>query len=440
MEQGLALAAGLAAALLVCAAVVWWSPRWGLAATGLLGLAASAYLFSRKLDATGGPSLCNVNAVVNCDVVNSSAASEVMGIPIALLGAGFFLGVSVAAAFVGAPRQRLFQVVAWLAGIGVLYSVFLAFTATQLGAVCMFCMTIYACCGLLLWGGWLGARREGAGLADAPGQVAASAPALVVLFVFLGVVLVGQSAWSSVRARTTTGQAMAAIEATPAGEPPPAEQAQPIEEILGQLYARPAAPVALEGDEPRLGREDAPYTIVEFADFGCPHCAEASELLHDLVEQVPQVQVRFRVFPLSGMCNPLLPESTGSELEIGRCRAALAARCAASQDKFWEYATGVFAGQPDLSDERLVTIAKSVGLDMAKLQTCMADPATLTEVTEDAQAGGALQLRGTPGFFLVGLLPEPVEVCGGAQGVLALLQAKARGIELPPVGQSSCPN
>jgi protein-disulfide isomerase/uncharacterized membrane protein len=440
MEQGLALAAGLPAAILVCAAVVWWSPRWGLAATSVLGLLSSAYLFSRKLDSTG-ESLCNVNAVVNCDAVNNSAASELMGIPIALLGAGFFLGVAVAAAFGGAPRQRLFQVVTWLAAGGVAYSIYLAFAALQIGAVCVLCMTIYACCGLLVWGGWLGARREGAGLADAPAQVAISAPALVVLFVFLGVVLVGQSAWSSARARTTSGRAIEALQASDEGERPTGERL-PLDEVIASLYARPSNTAVLEGDEPRLGREDAPYTIVEFADFGCPHCAEACETLHDLVEQVPQVQVRFRSFPLSGLCNPLFPASGGSELEIGRCRAALASSCAGSQGKFWEYSREVFAGQPDLSDERLVDIAKQVGLDMDSLQTCMADPATLKEITKDAEAGGALRLQGTPAFFALGFTadPGPVEVCGGVGGVMAMLQAKARGMELAPPSQASCPN
>jgi protein-disulfide isomerase/uncharacterized membrane protein len=439
MEQGLALAAGLSAAILVCAAVVWWSPRWGLAATSVLGLLASAYLFWRKLDSSG-ESLCNVNAVVNCDVVNTSAASELMGIPIALLGAGFFLGVGVAAGFSAAPRQRLFQVVTWLAAGGVAYSVYLAFAAAQIGAVCLLCMTIYACCGLLVWGGWLGARREGADLTDAPAQVAVSAPALVVLFVFLGVVLVGQSAWSSARARNPSGRALEALQATDQGDTPTGDE-MPLDAMLAQLYARPSGTAVLEGDEPRLGREDAPFTIVEFADFGCPHCAEACETLHDLVEQVPQVQVRFRSFPLSGLCNPLFPAS-GTELEIGRCRAALASSCAGTQGKFWQYSREVFAGQPDLSDERLVDVAKQVGLDLDSLQSCMADPATLKEIMKDAEAGGALQLQGTPAFFALGLTGDtgPVEVCGGVGGVLAMLQAKARGMELAPASQATCPN
>src|SRR5262245_48927998 len=117
MGEGLALAAVLVAAVLSCAGLVWCAPRGGFAATALLGAAASGYLFSRKLDATG-PSICNINQVVNCDLVNSSANSELFGVPIALLGVGFFVGVLVVAAVASAPRHPMFQVVAVLGATG----------------------------------------------------------------------------------------------------------------------------------------------------------------------------------------------------------------------------------------------------------------------------------------------------------------------------------
>ncbi len=435
MGEGLALAAVLVAAVLSCAGLVWWSPRWGMAAAAALGAASSGYLFSRKLDASG-PSICNVSDVVNCDVVNTSANSELMGIPIALLGVGFFVGVAAAAVFASTPRHRMFQIVASLAAVGVAYSVFLAIAAAQLGAVCPMCMTIYACCALLVWGGWLGARRDGVGITDRFTEAALSVHTVVIAFVFLGIVAVGQSAWSSARARTSTGRVFDALaEADPAADPGPELAMQ-----ITDLYARPAAALPLEGDEPRRGRADAPITILEFADYGCPHCAEAGDVIEDLVRTVPQVQVRFRVFPLSGFCNPVLEPSspTGTELEIGRCRAALAAHCAGANGKFWEYTDGVFAGQPDLSDERLMEVASNVGLDPGALQTCMADPASARAVRDDALAGASLRLQGTPAFFVVGLAPEPIEVCGGIQGVLALLQAKSQGVELPAPTHAAC--
>ncbi len=51
----------------------------------LAGIAVSAYAL--KLHYTVGPStFCNINDTFNCDVVNKSWASEIAGVPVALLG------------------------------------------------------------------------------------------------------------------------------------------------------------------------------------------------------------------------------------------------------------------------------------------------------------------------------------------------------------------
>lgn len=51
----------------------------------LAGVAVSAYAL--KLHYTVGPStFCNINDTFNCDVVNKSWASQIAGVPVALLG------------------------------------------------------------------------------------------------------------------------------------------------------------------------------------------------------------------------------------------------------------------------------------------------------------------------------------------------------------------
>jgi uncharacterized membrane protein len=436
MEQGLALAAGLAAALLGCAAAGVVVTPVGPARDRLLGLAASAYLFSRKLDATGGPSWCNVNAVVNCDVVNSSAASEVMGIPIALLGAGFFLGVAVAARFVGAPRQRLFQVVAWLAGAGVLYSVFLAVTATQLGAICLFCMTIYGCCALLVWGGGLGARREGAGLADAPGQVASSAPALVVLFVFLGVVLVGQSAWSSAgrgprpvgrsrRSRRRAGRA-------PSGAGP-ADRGHPVAALRPTRH-----PCRSEGDEPRLGARTRRTRSSSSPTSGARIAPRRASCSTISCRRSPRSRCGSACSRCRACATPVLPESTGPSSRSGGA-APLSRPVRREPGQVLGVRRRGVRGQPDLSDERLVDIAKSVGLDMAKLQTCMADPATLTGGHRRRPGRRRAPAPRNPASSWSGSLPDRPWRCAAARRVCSRCSRPRRGDRAAPVSQASCP-
>ncbi len=58
-------------------------------ALSVLGIALASYQTYKHY--TLGPSFCDVNEVISCDVVNRSSYSEVFGVPVALLGAiGYF--------------------------------------------------------------------------------------------------------------------------------------------------------------------------------------------------------------------------------------------------------------------------------------------------------------------------------------------------------------
>ncbi len=429
------LMAWLLAAAIACAGVVLQATRWGVLATAVLGLGSSGYLFSRKLESATGPSLCNVSDVVNCDVVNSSAASELFGIPIALLGAGYFLGVAVAALVAREANARLYQTTALLSVVGCLYSLYLAFESSRIGAVCVMCITIYLANGILLWAGIKGVKEEGRTLFDGLEKVAGSTSFVTTAATLVIVVLLGQTTWKSQKAAAPPLKKITG-EAQPTGEPAPAPA--PTEDLLSQLaksYAAPRGPVLLDGDEPVLGDPNAKYTIVEFADYGCPHCAQAAVQLKQLVQQRPDVQVRFRPFALSGACNPAIEAKDGAE----RCRAAMAAECAHRQGKFWDYSGLVFQNQRDLSDNALSWAAEEVRLDMNAWAECMQDRETVRSVADSAVAGARAGVMGTPALFLKGTHGDQfVDVCWGPEGVLALIEATESGAQLPPPSLQSC--
>lgn len=451
------LMAWLLAAAIACAGVVLDNTRWGILATSVLGLGASAYLFSRKLESATGPALCNVNEVINCDVVNNSPESMLFGVPIALYGMGFFLGMAIAAVAARDASARLFPTSALLASVGVLYSAYLAIVAVKIGAVCVMCITIYLCTGLLLWAGLRGTAAEGTSLGDALPRVPTSQTFLTVSGTLLLVVVVGMSSWSVAEPGDEllpeiTGEAPTApapsspdhggdgdgpADATAAGERSDPTDAldQDLREKLATLYAVARGPVQLSGNEPVLGDPQAPYLLVEFADFGCPHCAEASQVLKQLVRQEPSIQVRFRPFPLSGACNPALE---GTE-RVDRCRAAVAAECAVEQGKFWDFSGAVFENYHDLSDEALTTAAAKAGLDRNAWLACMQKRETVERVMASAVAGARAGVMGTPTMYLKGVKGDDwLDVCAGPEAVLALVQMHQKGVELPAPANATC--
>jgi len=94
--------------------------------------------------------------------------------------------------------------------------------------------------------------------------------------------------------------------------------------------------------------------------------------------------------------------------------AALAARAAQEQDKFWEYHDLLYGTQDQgFSEERLVDLADEAGLDVEEFRSSYASGEHEAVVGEDFREGQERGVTGTPTFVingqvLVGLQPLSV--------------------------------
>jgi protein-disulfide isomerase len=84
------------------------------------------------------------------------------------------------------------------------------------------------------------------------------------------------------------------------------------------------------------------------------------------------------------------------------CEMARGAICAQAQQKFEEYYQTVFQHQKDLKAGSALEIAREMGLDAARFETCLTDPATQARVSQDIEEGVALNVESTPTFFING--------------------------------------
>jgi protein-disulfide isomerase len=143
-----------------------------------------------------------------------------------------------------------------------------------------------------------------------------------------------------------------------------------------------------------LGDADAPVTIIEFADYQCPHCKRFEQTVAgDLQEEyiaTGQVRLEFRNMALMGDESFL---------------AAQAAECASAQGKFWEYHDRLFEGQRAansgaFSSESLVDFAEEVGLDRDAFVQCMVDAEYEQLVLDETDAAREAGAEGTP-FFVI---------------------------------------
>lgn len=144
-------------------------------------------------------------------------------------------------------------------------------------------------------------------------------------------------------------------------------------------------------DTPKKGAENGKITIVEFADFECPHCAMMRKVLDRVVKAHPEtVTVYFKQFPIAF-----------HQYAEKAARATLAAH---RQGRFWQMHDIVFANQGKLTDESFVAFATELGMNVEKFKKDMADPAIARQVQRDKQEGMDANLSGTPTLFINGKL------------------------------------
>lgn len=389
-----------------------------------MGLGVSLYL-GKQHHPSHAPSVCNVDEVFNCDVVNTSAYAEIAGVPIALIGAAFYaavLFVSVMARQSPDVHKRAAHLIAAGGILSVGYSVFLGWASAQLGAWCLFCISLYGVNAILLGGGLWAVKESGVSLGAGVSEAALgkSDASFTKMASAAFVVFLASMFWYRSMGDTSGG-------------PAPVTKAADGSVNVSGLVGPVASGVALDGTEPIYGNPAAPYTIVEWADFECPHCGLVAPQLKKLVDAHPEVKVAFRNYPLSNRCNP----NVGSSFHEHACDAAAAAECAGKQGKFWELTGLMFMNQSFLDVESIKMMAEQKQLDVAALTACMADPSTELAVRADVDAGEKAGITGTPALFLMGAHGDGVwvKLTAGPEDVPTILDAhKAKGGPLPVTG------
>ena len=150
-----------------------------------------------------------------------------------------------------------------------------------------------------------------------------------------------------------------------------------------------------------LGSATAPVEVVEFADFECPACGQFATLTEPDVRtrlvNTGQVRMRFIDYPLP--------------MHRNTWDASLAAACANDQGKFWEMHDAIFANQDRWNTEAtsrprgpIAELAKGVGLDMAKYESCMDANTHRAKIQSHLAEAEKRQIGSTPTFVFNGLV------------------------------------
>ena len=138
-------------------------------------------------------------------------------------------------------------------------------------------------------------------------------------------------------------------------------------------------------DSPVTGNLDGDVTLVEFFDYRCGVCRRVHPVVRRLVRTDPGIRRVFKVWPILG------PDS------VVAARAALAAT---RQAKFREFHNALMESKSPLEPVATLRIARSIGLDVNRLQRDMDDPAILRALERNDALATRLRLEGTPAFLI----------------------------------------
>jgi protein-disulfide isomerase len=154
-------------------------------------------------------------------------------------------------------------------------------------------------------------------------------------------------------------------------------------------------------DDPVLGPDDAPITIIEFSDYECPFCKRwHDDSFERLIQTFPdEVRFVYRDFPLTNIHPNAAP-------------AAEAANCAHEQGRFWDFHRKLFSTTL-LNNQVYLSYAEELGLDQAAFEECVSSRRYQDEVIADLEWAVNLGISSTPTFFINGIAivgAQPFEV------------------------------
>ncbi|MEV2274780.1 vitamin K epoxide reductase family protein [Nocardiopsis sp. NPDC049922] len=181
---------------------------WLLTLGGAVGLAASAALLVERIRVLADPGhvpSCSINPVLSCGTVMATPQAEAFGVPNPIVGVACFAVVTTvgAALLAGAEPRRWF----WLglqAGVvfGVVFVHWLIFQSLyRIGALCPYCMVVWAVTVPLFWYVTLHNTRSGhlpvpTGVRPAAEVLARNHTVVLTVWALAIVGAVGQAFWT----------------------------------------------------------------------------------------------------------------------------------------------------------------------------------------------------------------------------------------------------
>lgn len=368
-----------------------------LALAGLASAMGSMYVHLKLVTQPQYLSFCDVSSYISCSTVYQSRYAEFLGVPVALLGALWYVAVLVVLAGSrwgwDSLRENAPGYVFVLATFGFGFILYMAYTSlVLLKTVCLLCVVTYICVTAIFVISGLKTmypmksipRRM---LQDARAALA-SRRALATILVLLVTATVAVAFFPRL-------QAAGAVQAA-AGQQPQAAASQQ-DEFLRFWQAQPRVPVPVSA-------EGAPVLVVRFSDFGCPSCGQTHESYKSVFAKYAglhpgAIKLVVKDFPLEPECNA----TVGRALHPSSCEAAVAARLARLKGRGEAMEDWLYKNSGFVPPASIRQAAQEIG---GVTDFDAQYPSVLNQIKADVALATVLGVRVTPTFFINGVKLE----------------------------------
>lgn len=165
--------------------------------------------------------------------------------------------------------------------------------------------------------------------------------------------------------------------------------------------------------DPAAGSVHPGTTIVEFYDLRCPYCRQLDPALRRFVARDGRTVVVYKDLPILGPASVL------------GARAVLAA---ARQGRYAGLRNALMRESEDYTIRSILQVARRLGLDVARLERDMSDPAIQRQLDANARLARRLGIDGTPTLVVGKSLLEGPDI----SQVSAAVSALRRSSDAPP--------
>ena len=369
-----------------------------LALAGLASALASLYVHLQVLTQPGYVSFCDVSAAVSCTQVYQSRYGSIAGVPVALLGVLWYLGVLLvlAGSRWGWPslRENSPGYIFLLSTAGLGFVLYMAYASlVLLKTVCLMCVVTYIAVAALFI---ISGIRTPYPMITIPRRLLQDAKTALASPVALALVLVFVVGATAAIAFFPRG---GATPVPPAGQAAAADRQSEFVRFW-ESQVRTQLPVSADG---------AAVVIVRFSDYQCPACAQSYKDYKPIVErynaQYPgAIKVVQKDFPLETECNTALAR----DVHVASCEAAAAMKAAQAKGRGEAMEDWLYTNHQTLTPAAVRKAAAEIG---GVTDFDAQYPALLNAVKGDIALASILGVRQTPTFYINGVKVE------GAMGV-----------------------